>query len=239
VSADGECRFLWEGRSPPLGLASTETRPVASGLLTRGDTLLLYTDGLVEERGRSLDRGFDRLAAAAAAWPLQSLSDVVDGALEAMVDATAQEDDVCLIAVRALPVAATFRRTLPAQLVELGSLRAALREWFDHQGVKQEEANEVLVAVGEAAANAIEHGYGPDGHGVVTVDASMADAGELLVVVRDHGAWIDRPSARDRGRGNQLMRALMDEVEVGTGTDGTEVRMRRQLCLQAASTLKP
>ena len=45
-----------EGRSAPLG-AATGPRPEAEVLLTPGTRLLFYTDGLVDRRGRSLERG--------------------------------------------------------------------------------------------------------------------------------------------------------------------------------------
>jgi serine phosphatase RsbU (regulator of sigma subunit) len=45
-----------------LGVKSTEgTWPPVTGELEHGDALLLYTDGLTERRGESLDVGFDRL----------------------------------------------------------------------------------------------------------------------------------------------------------------------------------
>jgi anti-sigma regulatory factor (Ser/Thr protein kinase) len=59
------------------------------------------------------------------------------------------------------------------------------------------------------------------------IEASAVD-GSLEVLVRDHGRW--RPAAdRGGGWGLQLMRALMDSVDVDHGPDGTEVRMRRRI----------
>ena len=49
---------------PPLGLASTSRSRQAEGRLALGETLVLYTDGLVERRGVELEARFGALAAA-------------------------------------------------------------------------------------------------------------------------------------------------------------------------------
>jgi anti-sigma regulatory factor (Ser/Thr protein kinase) len=46
--------------------------------------------------------------------------------------------------------------------------------------------------------------------------------------VSDTGGWRE-PRKTDRGRGLELMRALMDDVELEAGDDGTTVRMRRKI----------
>jgi serine phosphatase RsbU (regulator of sigma subunit) len=66
-----------------------------------GDVLLLYTDGLVERRGQSLDEGLalltERLAAAARRG--LGVADLCDELLRVMLPAR-PEDDVALVAVR-------------------------------------------------------------------------------------------------------------------------------------------
>lgn len=60
---------VWEmlsgGRGPLLGVLDEPDFPVHTGRLEPGDALLLYTDGLVETRGRDIDLGIDRLIGAA------------------------------------------------------------------------------------------------------------------------------------------------------------------------------
>ena len=56
----------------------------------------------------------------------------------------------------------------------------------------------------------------------------------IRVVVEDEGSWLP-PSARpDRGRGLQLMRALMSSVEVDPGPHGTRVALERRLLVPVA-----
>jgi serine phosphatase RsbU (regulator of sigma subunit) len=81
-----------------LGVAPDSRREDRAVVLDRGATVLLYTDGLVERRGSTLDDGFDRLRrhlAELAGLPLDELSDRL---LERMIDGTPQ-DDVALVAV--------------------------------------------------------------------------------------------------------------------------------------------
>ncbi|GIG35770.1 membrane protein [Cellulomonas pakistanensis] len=49
------------GGGPALGVLAGAAFPPVTGRLDRGDTLLLYTDGLVETPGGDLDLGIDRL----------------------------------------------------------------------------------------------------------------------------------------------------------------------------------
>ena len=82
---------------------------------------------------------------------------------------------------------------------------------------------QALVACGEACANAVQHAYGAS-EGWVEVDLVL-EGTELRMTVRDSGTW-RALSPSGGGRGLDLMRGLMDDVDVDHGSDGTEVRMR-------------
>ncbi|WP_158221058.1 SpoIIE family protein phosphatase [Kineosporia sp. R_H_3] len=62
VPLSGEPRFLDEGLAPLLGVPGIGTRPTARTTLDPDDTLVLYTDGLVERRGESLTVGLETFA---------------------------------------------------------------------------------------------------------------------------------------------------------------------------------
>jgi anti-sigma regulatory factor (Ser/Thr protein kinase) len=136
---------------------------------------------------------------------------------------------VAALALRLTPVAADrLVLRLPAEPAVLSSLRRTLRRWLEGLGALEEEVYDVLVAVTEAAANAIEHAYGPV-DASFDVEAEAADSGdEVTVVIRDQGRWRP-PRGHNRGRGTLLMQELMDHFEVTTSEQGTEVRMRRRL----------
>jgi PAS domain S-box-containing protein len=67
LSQPGEPRYL-HGGAYPMGIEDSEYKTM-NERLEHGGALMLYTDGLVERRGESLDAGLARLAEAAAAGP--------------------------------------------------------------------------------------------------------------------------------------------------------------------------
>jgi serine/threonine-protein kinase RsbW len=102
-----------------------------------------------------------------------------------------------------------------------------IRSWLRDNSVSQDDTFDVLVATTEAYANAVQHAYGI-ATGSVEIAASITD-GELHIAVRDRGTWKPTTaSANGGGRGLTVMRALMDAVEIESGAEGTEVRMRRE-----------
>ena len=68
-----------------------------------------------------------------------------------------------------------FSHAFRARPSELAPLRQRLGAWLDAQNVDPEAQRGVVLAVSEAAANAVEHGHGSDGLGVVSVMARMDD----------------------------------------------------------------
>jgi len=89
-------RFLWGGRSTPLG-ARVGARPEAEMTLPERARVLLYTDGLVERRDRSLDDGLNRLADEVSRRRDLPLPALVNELTEAMLVGEQGEDDVCLL----------------------------------------------------------------------------------------------------------------------------------------------
>ena len=90
---------------------------------------------------------------------------------------------------------------------------------------------DIALAVGEAVANAIEHGGGCDSKGSFTVSC-IATPQKLNVTISDHGRGFHLEDVPDpsealfseRGRGIFCMRAVMDEVSYQFDS-GTTVRM--------------
>lgn len=216
--------FLEEGRSVPLGaLAHTEYLEAVT-VLSPGCALVLYTDGLVEERGASLEEGFARLRDAVINGP-DDLEELCDHVLAEGIGGADAHDDVALLVLRPTLVGERLSFTLPARSDTLASLRAILRRWMGQADIRDEDAYDVLVSCGEACTNAIEHAYGP-GDGSFDVEAWID--GGVHVVVRDAGRWREpRPSIR--GRGLSIMQGLMDEVRIDSNENGTQVHMFKQL----------
>jgi serine/threonine-protein kinase RsbW len=116
--------------------------------------------------------------------------------------------------------------------------RRALVEFVASCGFRGELLSDVESAVGEALANAAEHG---DGDALTYVDVyATFDGSRLAIDVDDHGIGFDcmaalQRSAPDcageRGYGIYLMRTLMDEVAFSAR--GTRIRLVKRLCDKA------
>ncbi|WP_158852181.1 ATP-binding protein [Saccharothrix deserti] len=134
----------------------------------------------------------------------------------------------------------------PAQAGQLAAVRARLDDWLAGEGLGEDDRYDLLIAVNEAASNAVEHAYGPDQPGTVHIDAEARPDGTVRVVVADCGTWrVPPPALSSRGRGLLLMRENVDEVLVDRQPSGTTVtlvvtpRHRRRGTFAAAPPLPP
>jgi anti-sigma regulatory factor (Ser/Thr protein kinase) len=117
---------------------------------------------------------------------------------------------------------------IPSRPQELSELRRAMRAWLADAGVAVPIADDMILASGEAAANAIEHAY--DGFGEGIVEVSLAIEGGLVVAsVTDHGRWRAYGATEGRGRGIPLIAALVDDVDIRSEEGGTVVTMRKAI----------
>jgi serine phosphatase RsbU (regulator of sigma subunit) len=95
----GRTQPLARPSGPMLGVVEDATYECAELRLAVGDVLLLYTDGLVEHRGRDLDEGLAAVMRtvddAVATAPRQPLAELVSRLRQANPD-----DDTCILAVR-------------------------------------------------------------------------------------------------------------------------------------------
>ena len=233
VSSDGEASFLEGPSSVPLGVMSFPSYTTVETELPLGGTVLLYTDGLVERPGEILDAGLERLVAAVTGSH-DGPESMCDHVLEALVPAGGASDDVALLALRSPVLADTFGLELGADPGELAAMRSLMRRWLRQADADDLEIAEILTATGEAAANAIEHG-GAVTAGIPFEVSGRIDDGAVEVTVRDSGSW-RKGTRSEGGRGIILMRALMHDVDVVAGDDGTVVRMRRRLGTPVASS---
>ena len=226
IDPAGSARFLEEGRSVPLGAhAGTHYREVGARL-EPGSTIVLYTDGLIERRGSSIDQRLERLASEASGRPAQPES-LCDRLIGTLVGDQAPPDDVALLAAHIVTVRdQRLELELPCRPSSLAPLRRMLRHWLSDGRASPAELQDILVAVSEAATNAIEHAYGP-------IEANYRVEGWLsgdrvIVSVSDSGSWRERRGL-ERGRGTSLMRELMDGFELRPSAAGTVVELERRL----------
>jgi serine phosphatase RsbU (regulator of sigma subunit) len=102
VAPDGRARFLEATPQRPLGVGG-ESRTTVSRAMAPGEPVLLYTDGLVERRGETIDLGLRRLAdkayLLAGVSPAEALAKLIAGLHGD--SGGAGDDDVTALAVRA------------------------------------------------------------------------------------------------------------------------------------------
>ncbi|WP_251091576.1 GAF domain-containing SpoIIE family protein phosphatase [Streptomyces sp. Caat 7-52] len=98
VTRDGLAHYLTDGHGLLLGTGAGTTRRDATVVLPPGCTLLLYTDGLVEAPGRTLDDGLNRLRQHAAALAHRRLPSYTDHLLHRVHPPG--HDDVALLALQ-------------------------------------------------------------------------------------------------------------------------------------------
>jgi signal transduction histidine kinase/DNA-binding NarL/FixJ family response regulator/anti-sigma regulatory factor (Ser/Thr protein kinase) len=209
---------------PPIGaLGEAITYPTRTAELPRGWRLLLYTDGLVEDRRVGIDAGLEALARAVAE-PVDHVDDLLETLMSTAARRT-RRDDIAVLALEASEPS-EFLLRLPAEPTRLSLLRRRLEDFLTGHGVSETDIFDLTVAVSEAAANAIEHPIDP-AEPMITVQASMREEA-VLVTVRDTGGWRPAAATSLRGRGLALIGALT-ELTVARGDHGTAVTLRRPL----------
>ncbi|HEV7211115.1 MAG TPA: SpoIIE family protein phosphatase [Blastococcus sp.] len=237
VRSDGRTSFLPVTPRPPLGSLPGTAAPVSELDLEHGATLVLFSNGAVRGGDPDPAAALDRLATVSRAV-LQT-----PGALEANASADLAAaiaegarrpqgwpDDVAvLVAHRSAAALEPLQLDLLAVPTSLPAVRRRLGGWLAGLGMGEQDTVGVMVAVGEACANAAEHAYRDAEPGPMSVRADVDVDGVLTVIVRDEGTW--RPPDRDpgdRGRGLLIMRQLVDRVELADER-GTAVTLRLRL----------
>ncbi|MBM7493046.1 signal transduction histidine kinase/serine phosphatase RsbU (regulator of sigma subunit)/DNA-binding response OmpR family regulator [Micromonospora luteifusca] len=220
----GDVAFLHDrALGPPIGAIPGATYEAVEGELAAGSRLLLYTDGLIEDRQVGIDVALAQLRVDAAT-PGEHVADLIDAVVE-RIDARPRRDDVALLALEAAELN-RFALRLPADPTRLSVLRKRLEDFLVAHAVDETDVFDLTVAVSEAAANAIEHPVHP-AEAVISVEVAIEDR-TVTATVRDSGQWRESTGAGFRGRGLALIRALGD-LTVQRTDEGTEVTLRRQL----------
>jgi len=200
VRPDGSTEFLDASPAPPLGVAEI---PVESRTfqIEDGSLLVLYTDGLVEDRQRDIDDGLNFLRGVFDGQEAsqRSLDDLCRAAL-AGVYAHQQRDDIAILIARLsrIPEDHHVSWTLPAELTSAARARALIREplerWALHDLVPTTE-----LLVSELVTNSIRYADGE-------VTLRLVLEGSLVCEVLDNSSAL--PRLRHAGRDEECGRGL-------------------------------
>ncbi len=238
VSAGAGSRYLEPSGAGPLG--SGTGFPLRSELLDVGDSVLLYTDGLVERPGRPLVAStaeFADLAASVAGgqgFVIDSSARPIDRicseTLELLLRSTGYNDDVTLLAAQRRTPTPPLQMTLDATIHAARKVRVRLREWLSEIGADSDDICDVVHAISEFVENAVEHGYATAASDGIVVEAYLSGDGNLHASVVDRGQWKDhREGEKGRGRGLAMAEAMVSRAQITRGDGGTTASLTHRL----------
>jgi anti-sigma regulatory factor (Ser/Thr protein kinase) len=225
----------------PIGFPGAGSDGEMAMVLDRSDTVILYTDGLIEST-KDIVKGLDQLvrhATETASYPAASLARaLVDRTLEG---ATRNDDSLAMVLRRRSPPTVParvplapleYRFTPSAAAVSLA--RHFLQDWLVRIPVAEDEAADLLLVASELCANGVRHASGQPGS--VALRARVDEADVVIEVEDDGGHPAAIPSPTDempvppaeRGRGLFLVRALVDALESEVVDGRTLIRVVRR-----------
>ncbi|MFI9833070.1 SpoIIE family protein phosphatase [Streptomyces sp. NPDC051913] len=222
--ADGSCRRVPVEGGLPLGLSAefgSLEYPVATLELDPGNTLLLCTDGLVEQPGADLDDGMQTLTALIGSGPAD-VRDLADKLID-VAEERGGDDDVALLLLRRRGLDAPQSGGRLQQHVAPGDpealaearhmIRAAVRAWGSG-----ERADEIELVADEMITNALMH---TEGSAIVTLRVLAGPERRLRVEVEDSSSAL--PRRREAGESGVSGRGLL-LVDLLTDVWGVEAR---------------
>ncbi|MFE9612126.1 SpoIIE family protein phosphatase [Streptomyces sp. NPDC006012] len=207
---DGSCRRVAVDGGLPLGLSAEFGQlayPVTTLELDPGQTLLLCTDGLVEQPGTDLDDGVRALTGLIATGP-QDVRELADRLID-VAEERGGDDDVALLLLRRRNLDAARsgvriqRHVAPgdpeALVTARRTIRAAVRAWG-----ARERTDEIELVADELITNALMH---TEGSATVTVRVLLGRERRLRVEVEDSSSAL--PRRREAGESEVSGRGLL------------------------------
>ncbi|RAY15557.1 PAS sensor protein [Actinomadura craniellae] len=196
----GACEPVQLPAALPIGVGGVPFETVEIPV-PDGARLVLFTDGLIERRGRDIDEGVAALCKELAGAP-PSLDDACDQVIESLAPAV-PIDDIALVAVGCdgIPAEDVAFWELPAEPAMVGRVRAEVAERLAGWGLS-ELTDSMQLLVSELVTNALVHGAG-------AITLRLIRANSLLCEVGDDGQELpylcDASLTDESGRGLQLV----------------------------------
>ncbi len=220
-STDGEY-VAYPANAPPLGILPGLVFEEVEIMLEDG-ALYLFTDGMTE----GFDNDGQALGVAGVKAAIEQNQKLKPQArIQAMVEPltvtdTPLRDDITLLVVEQQSTPMLAKIEVSALPTNLKGLRDGLREVLAENGIDQTLAEKLVLAVGEAVMNVVQHGFaGGDAEGRITLEVCKK-GDELLFWLADNAPSIDPAQVTPRdlddirpgGLGTHFIRELMDSVE--------------------------
>ncbi|MEU0250121.1 SpoIIE family protein phosphatase [Streptomyces sp. NPDC006235] len=192
VPPDGPARQLDLPSGPPLGVGGLPFES-AEVELREGSVLAFHTDGLVASRERDVDASHRMLREALSA-PSDSLDEICDRVLHALLPPTGSADDVALLLARTrgLPSSQVATWDIPADPALVAPIRKQVVDQLDRWGLTEATFTGELV-VSELVTNAIRYGAQPIRlrliHDASTLICEVSDTNHTAPHLRRAKTW--------------------------------------------------
>lgn len=211
--ATGECELVESPAGLPLGVEPDETYVARPLDLAPGDTVVLFTDGLVEDARRPFDAGVTQALEILGRAQVDDLEDVAEQLVAAARAAEHRRDDIAVLVVRHDGLDSSDHPQLVTMSVDRADPRAArtardfIADRLSLWGL-DDLRDTVVLLVSEVVTNALRHT-----HGQVAIDLARSP-GSVRVNVSDETSMAPTQSPADlldeSGRGIPLVSALSD-----------------------------
>ncbi|MGW1756699.1 SpoIIE family protein phosphatase [Streptomyces mirabilis] len=160
VHPDGTVTFVDVPTGPPLGLGGLPFQ-TAELDIPEGAQLVLYTDGLIEDRRRDLDVGMELLRDALAGHPDRSPEESCQAVLDELLPGRPKDDVALLIArTQGLPPDRIADWDVPLDPAAVAGMRETVSQKLDEWGLSELGFSMELI-LSELITNAIRYGSEP------------------------------------------------------------------------------
>ena len=219
-----------------IGWPGAGSEGIVEVVLERNDSLLLYTDGLIEA-SKNLDIGLTQVAREASRISRYPPDQLARSLVERMLHQGNRRDDTLAVVLRRRTPPATgglplgpFTHRFAAKEAVIPLARRLLADWLGNQPVEPAEVEDVPLIVSELCTNAVRAAREQ------VVLRAWAEGDSLYVEVEDDGGRPppERPSrglepdvpaiTDEHGRGLYLAESLSDELTVRVEGTATIVR---------------
>jgi serine phosphatase RsbU (regulator of sigma subunit)/anti-sigma regulatory factor (Ser/Thr protein kinase) len=241
VTGDGRARQV-SAPGVPIGYPGAGTTRVVELTLGRRDTLILYTDGLIEAT-KDILVGLERITRAAAETAQYPAPHLARALVERSLSGAMRRDDSLALVLRrrippssqSSPALGPFEYRFSPSLATIPLARHLLEDWLEHLSLDAGERADLLLVASELCSNAVRHSSGKPG---ALAMRAWADGDAVVMEVEDDGAGMelshrmeDPDLDAEQGRGIYVVRALTDDLTVRRVDERTVVRAVRRAVL--------
>jgi serine phosphatase RsbU (regulator of sigma subunit)/anti-sigma regulatory factor (Ser/Thr protein kinase) len=245
VSGDGDVRLV-SAPGVAIGWPGAGSSEVVSFVLDRRETVVLYTDGLIEST-KDVLAGLDALTEAAAQTAQYPATHLARSLVQRALSGAQRRDDSLALVLRrrtppvtsGRPSLAPFEYRFSPNSATIPLARHLFADWIEHLAVDDAERSDLLLVVSELCSNAVRHASGAPG---ALALRAWAEGDDVVVEVEDDGAGFEPEGHYDdelpdpdaeRGRGLYVVDALTDEMVVSRRGDRTVVRAVRRAVISS------